>query len=615
MTSPFEDPEFVAKMAEMGIVHTPGMAARMMDDLAPLLAEDGIDLDNLDGDLDALNAALARATERHNLMLFTPVGAQRAGALAVLRAFTESLAEGDEAHAAAVLAAVESEPAGDAPAISHVIGVSLGLLDGWHTDPALRAALAATRVPKWNRAARGAATDVLALARKGRAFASLNRLHRHGGLALFEGSALVVAASLMACAASEKASVREVAGRMLVDGESGELPVPLVPRAASTHAPGSSFMRPQPERSATARRAGAPQRDGTPPSVDRALRRSFGAWLEEEPSIAAPSVAEELEVMQALVDLARRQGLDLHRGPDVGGLVDLLFDPQDSEPAEALESVLETLHDYVHFRLDEGQDLAGWEEAHEAIESALDEYSGPSEALAAVLARAEEVDPEARRGALARTPLIAAVSELLEWIGTGRPVTQTGGVRRADIETVARMLGVRAVGVAKRDGFETHENAPIQARSMSDVRLLAQWWEALSITEVIETNSSRVRPGPAAAEWKTEEVPPLELAEVVAAMFVAETLTRPLDQGAFGAIIAKESVAQLMHALAPEDFELNQTESGITGGGPVWTLRNLESAGLVTGASAGALEVPAGLRAAVARGILAVALLGGSRDE
>jgi hypothetical protein len=36
----------------------------------------------------------------------------------------------------------------------------------------------------------------------------------------------------------------------------------------------------------------------------------------------------------------------------------------------------------------------------------------------------------------------------------------------------------------------------------------------------------------------------------------------------------------------------------------VWTLRNLESAGLVTGATEADLTVPEGLRAAVARGLL-----------
>ncbi|BCT75249.1 hypothetical protein SCMU_10910 [Sinomonas cyclohexanicum] len=615
MTSPFDDPEFTARLAQMGVVHAPGMAARMMEDLAPLLAAEGIDLDNLDSDADLgdVNAALARATERHNLMLFTPVGAQRAGALAVLRLFAESMAEGDQDRAAAVLAGVEVEPAGDAPAISHLIGVGLGLLDSWHTDPELRAVLAATRVPRWNRAARAAATDILALARKGRAFASLKSLHRHGGLALFEGSALLVAASLSARAASEKASVRDLAGRVLVDAGSDRR-APRTTPAASPHAPGSSFMRPQGAGGASRLRPAAAGRPGArnARAADRTLQRGFGAWLERAPSIAAPTVSDELKMMQALVDIARDHRLDLHRATDVEPLIDLLWDTDDPESPEALGAALETLHDYVHFRLDDGRDLDGWEEAHEAVEDAMDD-AGASGPLGAIMEDAEKVSPDARQQALAQTPLIAAVKDLLEWVGTGRPVTQSGGVRRGDIKEVAKMLGVRAVGVAKRVGNYWDEGAPVQALSMADVPVLPQWWEALSTAQVIRTNSSSVRRGPAAAEWIAEELPPLDLAEAVAAIFVGATLAAPMKQASYGSFIVKPSLAQLMHALAPADLEIQ--EPALPGQGPVWTLRNLERAGLVTFGASGSVEVPDGLRAAVARGLLlALALLTGPED-
>lgn len=601
MTSPFEDPEFAARLARAGVVHTPGLAGRMMDDLAPLLAAEGIDLDNLDEDTDLgqVNAALARATERHNLSLFTPVGAPRAGALAVLRLLAESLAAADEDRAATVLAGVESEPAPDAPAISHVIGVSLGLLDTWHTDPGLRTALTATRVPRWNRAARAAATDVLALARKGRAFASLGSLHRHGGLALFEGSALLVAAIVIARAAHEGAPLREVAARVLADSGPDRAPAP--PPAAPSRALGGGSVRPHTTRGAQAQRRQAPRRGSA--AADRALRRGFGAWLERAPSIAAPTVAEELELVQALAEIARGHGLDLHRAPDIAALIDMLWDTDDPE---VLRSVLETLHDYVHFRLDTGHGSAEWEQAHEEVEDALDASGAGQGPLGPILEHAEEVDPEVRHGALAQLPLIAAVGQLLEWVGTGRPVTQTGGVRRADIGHVAAMLGVRAVGVARRVPGGREEDAPVQALSMADVPLLAQWWEALAAAELIQTSSSSVRPGPAAAEWTAEDLPPLELAETVATVFTAATLTLPIAQGAFGTLVVSRSVAELMRALSPEDhgLDLDVPEAALLGQGPLWTLRNLEAAGLLTGALDEDLQIPDGLQAALARGLL-----------
>ena len=67
MPNIFDDPEVKAAMAAAGVVHTPGIAQEVLRDLAPFLAEEGIDLsDPGDVDLDTLNAAFARATSRYN---------------------------------------------------------------------------------------------------------------------------------------------------------------------------------------------------------------------------------------------------------------------------------------------------------------------------------------------------------------------------------------------------------------------------------------------------------------------------------------------------------------------------------------------------------------------
>jgi len=60
------------------IQFTPGLANETLRELAPLLAEEGIDVDNIDvPDMDTLQAALNRAVERHNMIRFTPVGNAR----------------------------------------------------------------------------------------------------------------------------------------------------------------------------------------------------------------------------------------------------------------------------------------------------------------------------------------------------------------------------------------------------------------------------------------------------------------------------------------------------------------------------------------------------------
>lgn len=217
--SPFDDPEVRAEMARLGIVHTPGMAAEMMRELAPLLAEEGFDLDNLDADvdLDAVNAALARATERRNLELLTPVGEQRAMTLTVHRLVAEALAEGSIDLARVVMDGIKPDPVGAMPSAAQVIGVGLGMLDHWHRNPASAEALKKAAVPTWDAGAMRAARDILRAARDGAAFDQLATLHRrHHGKLVMEGTLLAVAACVAAVALDDGASARDTASHLLV---------------------------------------------------------------------------------------------------------------------------------------------------------------------------------------------------------------------------------------------------------------------------------------------------------------------------------------------------------------------------------------------------------------
>ena len=82
----------------------PGIAKETLRELAPLLAEEGIDVDNIDvPDLDTLQAAMNRAVERHNMTRFTPVGHARDLVATTLRLTVEAIAGGDTTLAAAIL--------------------------------------------------------------------------------------------------------------------------------------------------------------------------------------------------------------------------------------------------------------------------------------------------------------------------------------------------------------------------------------------------------------------------------------------------------------------------------------------------------------------------------
>lgn len=180
----------------------PGLAQETLRELAPLLAEEGIDVDNIDvPDMDTLQRALNRAVERHNMQLFSPVGETREVALATLRQVVQEILESDTKSAARLLEQVQPEsPDNKVATVSSCIGIALGLLDEWLSGHDLAAPDNLgdrTALPSGHWNGERAATDILVLARKGRAFRSLQQLlTRQGGPQVLAGSALALAAAV-----------------------------------------------------------------------------------------------------------------------------------------------------------------------------------------------------------------------------------------------------------------------------------------------------------------------------------------------------------------------------------------------------------------------------------
>ncbi len=178
----------------------PGLADEMMLELAPLLAEEGIDVDDIDvPDLPTLQAAMNRAVERHNMTRFTPIGPARSLAIRALSEAVQALAEQDTFRAARVLDRVQPEsPEGTQATVAGCIGICLGLLDDWldNNNDAVPAGLAGrVKRPAQRWLGERAAADILVLASKGRAFRSLDKLIvRQGGEHVLYGSTLALAA-------------------------------------------------------------------------------------------------------------------------------------------------------------------------------------------------------------------------------------------------------------------------------------------------------------------------------------------------------------------------------------------------------------------------------------
>lgn len=184
------------------IEHKPGLANEMLRELAPLLAEEGIDVDNIDvSDLETLQAAMNRAIERRNMQLFSPVGPTRDIALATLRPVVEAILEDNTTLAGALLDQVVPEsPDNTVATVASCIGIALGLLDNWlsgHADDVPVGLGQHTTLPAGHWNGERAATDILVLARKGKAFRSLDKLLTHqGGPQVLAGSALALAAAI-----------------------------------------------------------------------------------------------------------------------------------------------------------------------------------------------------------------------------------------------------------------------------------------------------------------------------------------------------------------------------------------------------------------------------------
>ncbi|WP_257478034.1 hypothetical protein [Acidipropionibacterium jensenii] len=544
-----------AERLPSGFVHKPGLTRDLMAELAPLLAAEGVSLDDPNLDRRTLEAALESANEQYNLRLFTPTGADRDHALAVLRRYTEAVAGRRFDEAQAILDAVQPDETATAPAISHVIGAGLGLLDSWYGDKQYRSALGSIQIASRRRWVRASATGVLSAARGRRAFDSLHGLTvEHGGAALHEGTAVVVAAAIAAIGKRKRRRVVDVCRELLTADDLAVARVELATAVRDWDAP-----------------VGPGNGAAAAPTRGRAgILAGFRAWLEIHPDLVPGNVIEdEVEIIGSLFEMSNQADGDLSTPEGVTILLDGLCDigyeneagTPDWEPAAdesftAMAMSLQVLLDYVCFQVETSRAPETWhdiaQEVHGAADSAARELDdsrlrehvdsgGPdaAEVHTAYLA-ARAVDDEERRAALAGTQVTMAVAPFLEWLGASRPITSSGYLRRIDIEPVAALLGVKAKGVSTLpetpwpaldgDWSEPLEDPEVfYSQSMKEIPLLRAFWAALRYVELIECTRTRVRPGPALAKWLADEMPPLEMLETFNGVFAAFSLVQELD--------------------------------------------------------------------------------------
>jgi len=100
-------------------------------------------------------------------------------------------------------------------------------------------------------------------------------------------------------------------------------------------------------------------------------------------------------------------------------------------------------------------------------------------------------DDEAQ--ALGEMEFIRRMRSLVHWAGPGRPVTQTGAMRRGDTLAWVRHLGLRAAS----GGW-----CP---PSMWDIRGIGQPWDIAIETGMLTLTSTKVRPGPTGTVFESDD--------------------------------------------------------------------------------------------------------------
>ena len=242
-----------------------------------------------------------------------------------------------------------------------------------------------------------------------------------------------------------------------------------------------------------------------------ALTPAFVRWFEEVSPGSAVAALECLEPIKAVLG----RYMDTTAAADVTSL----------EPFGLSVAV----SDEILATLDDAGDVAGaaevglFERTHFVVHSVgafveflveTGRWSGSADQLAAVmdfldttgeddggrsLLDVPDIPDEEALAAFSELPLIRRATALLQWIGEGKPVTATGALRLRDIEAAAACVGVTVKGGTKRSGAPLPGTAGAEGpvptvRSMYEVPLLAQLWNALEATELLEITSTKAVP-------------------------------------------------------------------------------------------------------------------------
>jgi len=121
--------------------------------------------------------------------------------------------------------------------------------------------------------------------------------------------------------------------------------------------------------------------------------------------------------------------------------------------------------------------------------------------------------------ALGDMEFIRRMRSLVQWAEQGRPITQTGAMRRADTLAWMRHLDLRAPG----------ESCP---SSMWEIRGIGQPWDIAVETGMLSLSSTKVRPGPTGTVFESDDpVAQVHLGRSIVNLLLLQAFSRPLAVG------------------------------------------------------------------------------------
>lgn len=315
------------------------------------------------------------------------------------------------------------------------------------------------------------------------------------------------------------------------------------------------------------------------------LAPAFVRWFDDGTPGAATAALDCLAVIESVMG----RYMDRVAAADLTSLdpviladalaADLAATAEDDDEGDHGEFVVGAVHGFVDF-LAETDRWSGSADQLADVLDLLDALLG--ETYDRGLVDVPVVSDEDALRTFSGLPLVQRTSALLQWIGDAKPVTGTGALRTKDIEAAAACLGLKARGgpkqaVTPHAGTGESENPVPTVRSMYEVPMLAQVWEALARTELIRVGPTKAVPSQASAVFQAGSTSE-RLEELV--FFVEQFLSASVlgyDTEQPWEVLVAATVASILLAAASEDPPRTDTVLDPRAGAPAEERATVES--------------------------------------